>query len=227
VIKRFGILNHNIPENNPFYGIPFPGQYVVGVDGKVQEKYFLPNHRERVTMETILIRNTDWNKQPIGSLDTQEVTLKYSASQSVVRPGNHITLVLTVIPKKGMHVYAPNVKGYIPISWELNSSDLFRGSPPEYPEAEILYMKALNEKVPVYHKEFRIVQNVEIAQKRFLNKALGKIENRPELAIEATFTYQACDNKTCYLPKTLKLKFLFRVEDHDWILSKERKKLKK
>ena len=104
---------------------------------------------------------------------------------------------------------------------------MYRGSPPEYPKAEILYMKALNEKLPVYHKTFRIFQTIEIAQKPVLNKALGKIENRPELPIESSFTYQACDNKTCYLPKTLKLKFLFRVEDHDWILSKERKRLKK
>ena len=78
-------------------------------------------------------------------------------------------------------------------------------------------MKVIAEKVPVYHRPFRIIQDIEFAQRPILNKSLGDISDAPELVVEGTFDYQACDDKTCYIPKTLKLKFTFNVEGHDWI----------
>ena len=42
VIRRYGILNTNIPRTHTFYGIPFPGEYLVAPDGRVADKVFLP-----------------------------------------------------------------------------------------------------------------------------------------------------------------------------------------
>lgn len=220
VIKRFGILNHNIPKDNPLHGIPFPGQYVVDEYGVVQSKYFEANHRERVTMKTVLIRSTDWKAKSFNKIETNEFILKYTGNQTTVRPGNHITLVLEIHPKKNMNIYAPEVKGYTPITWKLKQTDVYHGGPVEFPKAEVLHMEVIKEKVPVYRKQFRVLQNVEIAQRSFLNSRLGNIDKMPELVIEGTLRYQACDDKTCYLPKTMKLKFSFKVEGHDWTLTK-------
>jgi len=41
VIRAYGILNTNIPKSLPLYGIPFPGQYLIGPDGVVRDKQFL------------------------------------------------------------------------------------------------------------------------------------------------------------------------------------------
>jgi len=223
IIKRFGILNHNIPKDNPNYGIPFPGQYIVDQNGVVQAKYFENNHRERVTMESVLIRNTEWKTGFLGKIETNELMLEYTANQATVKPGNHITLILDIYLKKNMHIYAPGVEGYIPITWELNQTDLYRGGPAEFPKAEILELVAIGEKVPVYRKSFRVLQDVEIAEKSILDKGLGDVSKRPELVIEGTLEYQACDDKICYVPNKLKLKFVFNVEEHDWTRTKVRR----
>jgi len=47
VIRKFGILNTNIPEGHPFHGIPFPGDYLVDANGTVRDKQFLPNYETR------------------------------------------------------------------------------------------------------------------------------------------------------------------------------------
>ncbi len=167
-------------------------------------------------MEAVLIRDTGWKPESTGKIETNELILEYFANQSIIRPGNHITLVLDIHLKKNMHVYAPGVEGYTPVTWKLNQSELYRGDKPEFPEAEILNMEVIGEKVPVYHRQFRILQDIEFAQKPILNKSLGDISKTPELVMEGTFEYQACDDKTCYIPKTLKLKFTFKVEEHDW-----------
>ena len=49
VIQKFGIFNSNIPEGNMFYGVPFPGDFVLAADGTVTDKHFLPNYQTRPT----------------------------------------------------------------------------------------------------------------------------------------------------------------------------------
>jgi hypothetical protein len=170
-------------------------------------------------MEAVLTRSTDWEPGSSGAVETKELTLKYAGGQGTVWPGDHIALVLEIRPKKDMRIYAPQVQVYTRLTWELNQSDLYRGAPAEFPEAEVLYMEVIKEKVPVHRGSFRVLQDVEIAQRQFLETGLGAIDKRPELVIEGTLKYQACDNKTCYLPKTMKLKFAFTVEGHEWALT--------
>ena len=55
VIREFGILNSNIPKDHPFYGIPFPGDYLISPDGVIQAKYFLPDYQTRVASSEILV----------------------------------------------------------------------------------------------------------------------------------------------------------------------------
>jgi peroxiredoxin len=47
VISKYGILNTNIPEGHLFHGVPFPGDYLIGADGKVRDKQFLPDYQTR------------------------------------------------------------------------------------------------------------------------------------------------------------------------------------
>ena len=45
VIRRYGILNTNIPRTHTFYGIPFPGEYLVAPDGAWRTKFFCRTFR--------------------------------------------------------------------------------------------------------------------------------------------------------------------------------------
>jgi len=53
VIRRYGILNTNIPRTHKFYGIPFPGEYLVAPDGRVADKVFLPSFEDRATASEV------------------------------------------------------------------------------------------------------------------------------------------------------------------------------
>lgn len=216
-IRAFGIMNHNVPESSPDYGMAFPGQYVVDADGVVVSKYFEDNHRERVTMETILVRDFDWRPESRGRIETDALVVEYAAGAGIARPGNHLTLILDVQLKENMHVYAPGVRdGYVPVSWSLGTSDLYRGAPPEFPAGETMIQEALGDTALVYHRTFRVLQEVEIAGRASLERGLGKLDRPRELTLEGVFGYQACDDEMCYLPQRVPLKFVFKVELHDW-----------
>ena len=55
VIKDFGILNTLIPEDaHPWFGIPFPGAYIVNNEGIITEKIFENIHHARPGPEQLL-----------------------------------------------------------------------------------------------------------------------------------------------------------------------------
>ncbi|MBW7995684.1 MAG: peroxiredoxin family protein [Candidatus Glassbacteria bacterium] len=219
VIDAFGIINQTIPKDHRNYGIAHPGQYLVGPDQVVQQKIFLENYWERVTQESVLIQQFGWSPDiPVGRLETNAFTLEYRASQTEVRAGNHITLIFDVHLKDRMHVYAPEVEGgYIPVSWQLKESRYYKGLETRFPEAEIIRMEALDEELASYSGSFRFMQEVVIGTQK--NLRVSDQDNAPSienLVIEGTFGYQACDDKKCYIPDEVKVKFVFDVESHDW-----------
>lgn len=219
VIKDFGILNKSIPPDHRNYGIPIPGQYIVGPDRVVRERIFVENYWERVTQESVMIRHLGWNPDtPVGRLETNAFTMEYRASQTAVRAGNHITLIFDVHLKDKMHVYAPEVEGgYIPVSWQLEDSRFYKGMEPQFPESELIEMEVLGEKLASYSGSFRFMQEVVIGTQKDLR--VSDADNAPSienLVIEGTFGYQACDDKQCYIPDELNVKFVFDVEGHDW-----------
>src|ERR1022692_867047 len=55
VIRAFGILNDNVPKDQPVFGIPFPGLYLIDRRGVVEAKYFEDDHRERFTAASVLV----------------------------------------------------------------------------------------------------------------------------------------------------------------------------
>jgi hypothetical protein len=58
VIRRFGILNTIIDPGDqrawPYYGVPYPGTYVVDESGVVTEKFFNRHYATRTSATTIL-----------------------------------------------------------------------------------------------------------------------------------------------------------------------------
>ena len=97
------------------------------------------------------------------------------------------------------------------MQWTLPPTELGKVTDPVWPEAKILDLKAIKEKAPVYEKKFAVERDVTFAQQ----KPLQVIVQDGKLAMESTFKYQACDDKVCYPPVTLPLKWEFIFEPHD------------
>jgi peroxiredoxin len=63
VIRRYGILNTNIPRTHMFYGIPFPGEYLIAPDGRVTDKVFLSSYQDGATASEVLLKDFGRRRQ--------------------------------------------------------------------------------------------------------------------------------------------------------------------
>lgn len=212
VIRAFGILNRSIPEDSFVYGTAYPGTYLVDSNGVVKAKYFEEDYRERTTAASILVRQIrDEAGIRVQETETRHLTLRALTANDSVFTGSRITLILDIDLKSKMHVYAPPVEGYIPIRWDLKQTEAYRALEVEFPEWKILHLPAIDERVPVYEGRFRLRRDIVIGQQ----KALEAAGFREEVTVEGSFRYQACDDKMCYRPETVPLKWTLRLKPPD------------
>ena len=213
IIRAWGILNETVPAASPFYGIPYPGVFILDPSGVVVAKYFEDDYRERYTASEILMRQFG---VAAGSAqmqsETKHLRLSTSVSLATVKWGQRIALVVDVDLKPKMHVYAPGVEGYIPIDWSITDSPAFKVHPITYPASRKIHLKAINETVPVYESHLRLVRDITIGPDAKVKPVLTE---KGELIINGTFRYQACDDRTCYIPQNIPLTWTLRYEALD------------
>jgi len=205
IIRAYGILNEEAPKG-PFYGIPHPGTYILNRQGVVVAKYFEDDYTQRYTASDILVKQFGAAAGAAHSaVEGKHLSVSASAGTAVVHSGQRIALTIDIDLKPGIHVYAPGVKGYIPIDLAITDSAAVQSHPAIYPASKMLHLKAIDETVPVYTGQIRVVREITIA----------KAAPAGELTVEGTFRYQACDDQKCYIPATLPLKWTVKVEPHD------------
>ena len=116
-IKRYGILNTTVPETNQqSYGIPFPGTFMLNVQGVVTSRFFEQAYQERSTVGSIMARLGNKVDVQATTQSSPQLVMTSFATDSTVAPGTQFSLVLDVRPARGVHVYAPGVTGYKPIA---------------------------------------------------------------------------------------------------------------
>lgn len=212
VIRAFDILNDTVPADNRAYGVPFPGNYIIGPDGTVRAKFFEEDFRERYTASNIIVHQLGGESSAAKTvIETNHLGLTASASNATVQGGFRVALTLDVAMKPGMHVYAPGVEGYIPIEWSMETSDGWQTHDAAYPASRMLHLPAIRETVPVYDGSLRLVREVTIAQDR----AIEPLLEDGKLTVRGTFRYQACDDRICYRPETVPLEWTLQVEQLD------------
>lgn len=205
IIRAFGILNTNIEEDHEWHGIPFPGTYIVDENGKVVEKYFDEDYRERTTADSILVRDYGAGGGTGSDFRTDHLSARAYPAQDSARPGNRVTLILDIELPDRMHLYAPGAGSYRPVAFIIHENPHVKVHEAELPPHEVLHLDVIKETVPVYRDRLRVTRDV----------ALSARLREPALELDATFEYQACDDKICYPPAKVPLKFTIRVERHD------------
>lgn len=213
IIQSFDILSTEPKKGTPFYGIPYPGIYIVDPHGIVTAKYFENNYVDRNTAGLILLRQFGIQPETHSTpVEAKHLQLSVSATSDQARMGEHIALVLDVHLADRTHVYAPGVKGYIPIDWHLVDSPAVTSASAAYPEAKLLHLEAINETVPVYDGEFRLSRDIIIASDKVITPLLDAQGN---FVVEASFRYQACDDRQCFIPETVPLKWVLHFDHLD------------
>lgn len=101
------------------------------------------------------------------------------------------------------------MQGYKPIRLVLDEMKEMELKPAIYPPSKILYLSAIQERVPVFEGMFRISQDVKVSSTAEFWGSLGK-EGRT-FTISGTLEYQACDKRICYLPASVAVKWQVQV----------------
>ena len=116
---------------------------------------------------------------------TDELTIRY-ASEVTVSDRNVVSLVIDIEPRPGIHVYAPGADDYRVLTLTITDPPGTRTRPVKYPPSEIFFFEPLNEYIPVYQKPFQI--------------SVPAIVGGSVAALKGRLEYQACDDKTCFVP---------------------------
>lgn len=213
-IRAFGILNETVQPGTLAYGVPWPGTYVIDPGGTVKERFFEQSYRERFSAGTVLLKSVP-DAETAGKriLETRHLKIESSASEPAVHAGDRITLVLDLILPARMHVYTPEVKGYIPVDWKMAESPMFQAKAPQYPAGKMLRLEAIQETLPVYEKRVRFTRDIVFAQEKALLS--GGDGQAAKARISGSLRYQACDDKVCYPPAEIPLEWEFSVNRLD------------
>ena len=215
VIRELGILNETIPKDSPFFGVPYPGTFVLDAQGVITAKYFEDDFRERYTSADILARQ--FGVRPDAGRGVKwkasSSSWKRRSSNLLVAAGQRVSLTLEIEMKPNMHVYAPGVEeNYIPINWKMKESAVAAAHEVSYPPSEKLHLAAIDETVPVYRDHFRLTREITIGQDAKVRPAL---DSSGKFTVEGTLRYQACDDRVCYIPQELPVKWTFQYAEFD------------
>jgi peroxiredoxin len=212
-IKAFGILNTTVDQKSTNFGIPFPGTFIVNRTGAVTARFFEDAYQERTTVSNILLKlgekRAGARAQRIETDHLQAITY---ATDDVVAPGSLFSLVMDIRPRTGMHLYAPGAKDYRVIALRLDANPLVMARDVEYPPHEIYHFKPLDERVPVFQKPFRLIQELSLATSREARAALAAGST---MTIRGALEYQACDDKICYVPSSVPVTYTISVRSLD------------
>ena len=143
----------------------------------------------------------------VASRSTPHLKFTATISPVVIGPGARISIALDVVPKKGMHVYAPGTQ-YRPVVIRLQADPSLRVHNPVYPKPTVYRFKPLNEDVLVYDAPFRLVVDVIAGDSVALR---AQLRGRTQMTIKGTLDYQACDDRLCYLPASVPFQWTLRV----------------
>lgn len=185
-------------------GIAFPGTFILDPQGRVKQRFFDAFYIERNTVSNLLIKRGDKTDAAVAGtkISTAHLDITTYPSASGVAPGDRFSVVVDVGPHSKIHVYAPGAKGYRVIAMNLDSNPQIRALPVQYPASEIYFFKPLNERVPVFQKPFRLVQELVLDGTPQAQQAL---RGKDSITVKGTLEYQACNEKECFNPVSVPL----------------------
>ncbi len=212
-IRAFGLLNEEVPKDSFAYGVPHPGIYILDAVGVITAKYFEADAQERDNTGLILLRQ--FGIEPETAHESQRakhLTVTTGSTAATVRPGLKLELTMDIAMDPRVHVYAPGVAGYIPVSWTLAELPAAKPADVVFPVSKMLRLEAIKETVPVFDGQFRLRREVTIADEKSVKPLVDSSGN---LTIQGTLKYQACDDRQCFLPTSIAVKWTLPFEGLD------------
>src|SRR5437016_5804166 len=128
----------------------------------------------------------------------KHLTITATTSAAGAAAGSKVSLFLDITPNPGIHVYAPGAKDYLPIAVTIDPQAGVTLGAMKFPKAET--MEFDGERVPVYQKPFRLAQEISLAT-----------SPKTTLTVTGTVKYQACDDRICFIPASVPVRWTITV----------------
>jgi AhpC/TSA family/Thiol:disulfide interchange protein DsbD, N-terminal len=217
VIRAFGILNTNVPEDlKMMYGMAWPGNYLLTPDGVVRDKIFLPNYEHRVSASEVVLRHFDNEGANSVEIKAARISATITLSTNRCFPGQELGLALDLRIEPGWHVYgSPLPASYQSLVLTL-ASPLIGKQSLELPNPQPMELQALGEVLPVFTGRLRangkaFVRWSPPAPAPFL-LALADMIKPGLYQIEGRLHFQACSDEICEPPQALKFALPLTIE---------------
>jgi hypothetical protein len=214
MIRSFHVLNEQA--DGMTKGMAHPGFVYIDEQGVIREMYFEAKYTDRFTPNNVMGKLfPELAEEVRQNVEAPHLQLTLAQSDRTVVSGNRVTLAAEIELPPGVHVYSPGVAGYKPIQLVLHPSGKIQLSPVNYPSPKILYLQAIKEQVPVFEGKFRITQDVTLPFSKVGDGLRAVTSSDKKISIAGELLYQACDEKTCYRPTSVPVKWELTVQALD------------
>ena len=200
----------NTAATGQYKGMARPGFFFIDTKGIIGEKFFEAKYRERLSGNNVLSKLfPELGAEVMNTVDAPHLQVAVEQSDRIGVPGSLVTLTAEVRLPPDVHVYAPGTKGYKPIVLVIDTVPELQFRPATYPHPKILYLPAIKERVPVFEGTFHISQDIRVNTAASFASSLGA--DGKVFTISGKLEYQACDQKICYLPASVPVKWQLQV----------------
>jgi len=199
VIRSFGILNTLIDKNDhPWFGIPYPGTFVLDAEGAITHKFFDSNLAVRAGPEQLL--RAVQGKAPHANtsaapqqLEQGEVQIDISFDGEGLTPVVQNDLVVKFMVPHGRHVYAePAPAGSVAANIVVDELSTLVSRPIVRPDGVSHQLAGTAEVFQVHNDQF------ELRLPLTLNEAVA--DQGGNITISGEVCWQVCDNEVCDVP---------------------------
>jgi hypothetical protein len=200
----------NAEGTGQFKGMARPGYFFIDTKGVIREKFFEAKYRQRLSGNNVIGKLFPaLGDEVTDNVEAPHLHLAVEQSDRTGFPGGRITLTAEVELPPDVHVYAPGVEGYKAIALTMDPSAAAEFTPVIYPRAKVLYLRAIQERVPVFEGKFHITEDLQISSSAAFSNSLGT--DGKTFTIMGKFAYQACDSKICFLPTSVPVQWQLQV----------------
>ena len=207
-IRAYEVLNSEA--TGQYKGMARPGYFFIDTQGVIREKFFEVKYRQRFSGNNIIGKLfPTLGDEVTDSVQAPHLSLAIEQSDRTGFPGGRITLTAEVQLPPDVHVYAPGTKGYKSVALVMDTTPGMMLTPVNYPRAEVLYLPAIKERVPVFEGKFRLTQDLKISSAAEFSNSLGT--DGKTFTINGKLDYQACDKTICYLPTSIPVHWQLQV----------------
>lgn len=201
VIRDFGILNTLVqPDETEYYGIPYPGSYLVDETGTVVAKFFNRQYQVRESAPSMIRMGFDLPIDPASfshaEVGDAGVAVHASLMTKELHPRQRSFIYVNLELDEGLHVYGdPIPDGYIKTSVVATGTEGLEFGEPQFPPTKPFKIEGIDDEFYTFDGKVEIVVPV-----------VSTIREVGEAEIELSVSFQACTDQMCYLPRTEKLR---------------------